>query len=295
VGLLAAVVAISFAAIFFREAAPTHPLAAAGIRLAMVALILSPLTLRALSAGRLRGYALRASLGAGLAYAVHFGAWVASLELTSVAASVTLTTASPLILALVGAVTRRDPPSLRAWAAIGIGVVGMSLVGGGDLSFGADALLGDGLAFLGAAAVAVFLLLGRSLGPVLDVWVFIGVAAAVGALALGLTAWAIDASFLPASWRALGFLALATLLPHLVGHVLLTWALRHATPTTVGMATLGEPVGATLLAWLWLGEPVAAITAIGCAVTLVGVALAVARPRRRGATVAGPAPEGGDE
>lgn len=277
--MLTAVVAISFAAIFFREASPTHPLAMAATRLALVAAVLSPFVARAVRAGRLRGYALRASLGAGLAYAVHFGAWVASLELTSVAASVTLTTASPLILAVVGTVTRRDPPSLRAWAAIAVGVVGLGLVGGGDLSFGSDALLGDGLAFLGAAAVAVFLLLGRSLGRDLDVWVFIGVAAAVGAVVLVLTAWALDAPLAPASGRAFGFLVLATVFPHLVGHVLLTWCLRHTTPTAVGMATLGEPVGAAFLAWVWLGEPVATVTAIGCAVTLVAVGLAVARPR----------------
>ncbi len=275
-----AVVAISFAAIFFREAAPTHPLASAGIRLALVALVLAPVTLRAARRGRLRGHALRVSVGAGFAYAVHFGAWVASLELTSVAASVTLVTASPLILAVVGVAMRRDAPTPRMWAAIALGIAGLLLVGGGDLSFGPEALLGDGLALLGAGTIAVFLLLGRSLGPALDVWTFIGVAAAVGAAALAAVAWFAGVAFAPASWEAFGFLALATVFPHLVGHSLLTWCLKHTTPTAVGVATLGEPVGATLLAWAWLGEPVATVTAIGCAVTLAGVALAVVRPRR---------------
>jgi len=57
----------------------------------------------------------------------------------------------------------------------------------------------------------------------------------------------------------------------------LTWALRHTLPTTVGLATLGEPVGATTLAWLWLGEAIAPWTAAGCGLTLLGVGLALSR------------------
>lgn len=41
------------------------------------------------------------------------------------------------------------------------------------------------------------------------------------------------------------------------------------------MATVGEPVGATALAWLWLGEPNSPGVGIGCAITLVAVLLAL--------------------
>jgi drug/metabolite transporter (DMT)-like permease len=41
------------------------------------------------------------------------------------------------------------------------------------------------------------------------------------------------------------------------------------------MAVVGEPVGATLLAWLWLGEAVPARVALGCAVTLAAVGTAI--------------------
>jgi hypothetical protein len=45
--LVVGVVALSFAAPFFRKAAPTHPLAASAIRLACAALLLAPFVLRA--------------------------------------------------------------------------------------------------------------------------------------------------------------------------------------------------------------------------------------------------------
>ena len=76
----------------------------------------------------------------------------------------------------------------------------------------------------------------------------------------------------PTSW---GYLALAALVPQLIGHNVMTWCLRHVTPTTVGVATLAEPVGATLLGVWLLGERVAPMVYVGCAVTLATVALAL--------------------
>ena len=87
--LAVGIAAIAFAAIFFRNAQPTHPLASAGIRLCIASVLLLPLSLRARLRGRLPNDHLRAGLLAGLCYAAHFGAWVTSLEMTSVAASVT--------------------------------------------------------------------------------------------------------------------------------------------------------------------------------------------------------------
>ena len=268
------VVAISFAVILFREAQPTHPLVAAGIRLAVAAVVLAPITYRGFRRGALPGRVLRTALAAGVLYAFHFGLWVWSLELTTVAASVTLVTATPLVLATVALVTGADRPSRRTWAALGLACVGVATIGGFDVGATPGALLGDGLAFGGALAMAGYLVLVRRLGD-LDVWPFAGVATAVGALLLLGCAFVLGIPIEPASPTAFTYLVLAALIPQLVGHGALTWALRHTTPTVVGIATVGEPVGATLLAWALLGEvPTAGIIA-GCAVTLAGVALAV--------------------
>ena len=116
--LVLAIVAISFAAIFFKAAHPTHPLIAAAVRLTIAASLMAPIAVwrlrrRSLALGFWRG----AVLG-GVCYAVHFGAWVWSLTLTSVAASVTLVTATPLVLGVLGACTGRDRPSGRLWLAV---------------------------------------------------------------------------------------------------------------------------------------------------------------------------------
>jgi drug/metabolite transporter (DMT)-like permease len=281
--LAAAVVAISFAAIFLKLAEPTHALTRSGLRLLMAAGLLLPSVARGWRQRRLQPVLGWAAL-AGLLYAVHFTAWIWSLDLTSVAASVTLVTATPLLLAVVGVVTGRDRPEGRLWVSLALGAAGVVIVGGADLSLSGRALAGDGLALLGTAAMAGYLLLARHLGPGLEVWSFMGVACAVGGTAVMGVAALSGVGLRPANGTALFYIFLSALLPQLVGHGLLTWSLRHTTPTVVALAILGEPVGSTLLAWAWLGEAAPAVVLVGCGVVLAALVLALSRPRSRPAT-----------
>lgn len=274
-GLGLAVVALSTAAPFFRQAEPTHPMAAAAMRLAVACLCLSPFLIRSIRRGDTDRRFFTNAAAAGVFYALHFGLWVGSLSLTTVAASVTLVTATPVLLAGWAVVRNTDRPTRRTWAALGLCAVGMVVIGGADLGVSVEHFVGDAMALGGAAAMAGYLLVARRLGENLDVFAFLAVATGVGAVALYAACFATGTDPTPASARAAVFLVLAAVVPQLIGHSILTWALKYTTPTNVGIATVGEPVGATFLAWVWLGEIVGWITAAGCALVLVGVILAI--------------------
>ncbi len=276
--LFFAVLSISFAAIFFRLASPTHPLTAAGIRLIMAGLLLSPILLHQLLRKRISKRLFLYGLLAGFCYAIHFGAWVSSLTLTSIAASVTLVTTTPLLLALIGWLSGRDRPSRPLWFAVALATIGVVLIGGSDLIVSFGSLTGDTLALLGAMAMAAYMLIGRRLGNAMQLWSFSAIATTTGGFLLLLTAWFFGIPLTPATDSAWLYLFLAALFPQLVGHTLLTWSLRHLPPSTVAMAVVGEPVGATILAWLWLGETVGLLTILGCGITLSAVLLALKRP-----------------
>ena len=275
IGLLVAVVSISFAAIFFRNAAPTHPILQAAIRLFIASFVLLPWTLGQLRRGALSRKCVRAAALGGVWYALHFGAWVTSLTLTSVAASVTLVTATPLVLGVVGWIRKEDIPTRNQWAALALGALGLVIIGQGDLALGGDALVGDLFAFVGALAMAGYLLTCRSVSDELEVWSFTGIATGVGAVLLSLAALVMDVPLEVPDWKPLAYLAAAALIPQLVGHVLLTWASRILTPVLVGTSTLGEPVGATVLAWFWFAETPSTQVMAGCLVTLMGLLLAL--------------------
>lgn len=268
-------VAISWAAIFFRLADGVDPLLASALRLGLAALLLSPAIVRARRGGRLGPRALRAAAIGGALYAIHFGTWVASLGMTTVAASVTLVTASPIFLALVGALRRRDAPGRAQLAAIAITTLGVVIIGGSDARLDADALAGDALALVGAVAMGGYLLVARELGDELEPIAFSGTCAAIGSAILGLATIGTGAIATVGSIAPLDLLwiALAALVPQVIGHSLLTRALRGASPTVVGLATCSEPVLSTLLAIPVLSETPPPIVVLGCAVTLGGVIL----------------------
>lgn len=269
--LVVATIAISFAAIFFVKAQPTHPLVSAGLRLTMAAAIMFPVSARYFKLMPKR--ALIRCVFAGLCYATHFGAWVWSLMLTSVAASTTLVTATPLLLGLVGWLTGRDKPTKTLWFALGLASGGIVLISHGGAAAGDAPMLGNGLALLGALGMVGYLLLARGLATY-SPWAILSIASAVGGGVLLLTAACMGVPVEAASTDAFFWIVMATLIPQLIGHTALTYSLKFASPTAVAMATVAEPAGAALLAWLILAETITIEVIIGCAITMIAVACA---------------------
>src|SRR2546423_7155155 len=68
------------------------------------------------------------ALAAGVMLALHFWAWNASVNLTTVSASVVLVNMQPALVALLSAVWLREPPTARPWFGIGVAVVGACIV-----------------------------------------------------------------------------------------------------------------------------------------------------------------------
>jgi drug/metabolite transporter (DMT)-like permease len=214
--------------------------------------------------------------GSGIALAVHFATWIASLSYTSVAASVLLVNTAPLFAAGLSRALLGERVRPAVLAALGVALLGAGLIAAGDWTGAAGSLGGILLALAGAVTLAVYHVIGRGLRDalplpayVLGVW---SVAAVVlGGLALG--SGAPLAGFSTRTWLA--FLALA-LLPTLAGHGLVNLALRGLPAPTVGLFLLGEPVAASALAWLVLGETPGALTLAGGAVVLAALVLVLA-------------------
>ncbi|WP_254537796.1 DMT family transporter [Halomarina litorea] len=229
--------------------------------------------------GAMRSLPRRDLLGAGVAgvaLAVHFGAWFESLNWTSVAASVTLVQAQPVFVA-VGAVFLLDERFTRKMAlGIAVALGGMVLMSAGDLvgtpAAGATRpLYGDALAVLGAFAAAVYVLAGRSLRRRISLLPYVTVvyaACTVVLFGLVLAGGYPLFDYPPEEWAL--FLGMA-LGPGIFGHTVVNWALAHVESSVVSVSLLGEPVVSTLLAVALLGEVPGALTVLGGGVVLAGI------------------------
>lgn len=281
--LAGGIVAVSAAAIFVRFAQrEADSLVIAAGRLALATVVLAPLAL-ARHRAALRALSRRElvlALASGVLLAVHFASWIASLALTSVLLSVVLVTTTPLWVALLAPLTLHERLTRGAALGLLLAVAGGALMAAGGAAAptgapaGPGAWRGPALALLGAVAMAGYLLVGRRLraGLALVPYVFLVYGAA--ALVLVAAAVATGRGFGGLSAPTWGWIALLALVPQLLGHTAFNWALRHLPATPVAVMLFGEPVGATALAWLVLGEVPAVPRVAGAAVVLAGVLLA---------------------
>jgi drug/metabolite transporter (DMT)-like permease len=273
--LLLAIVLLSTAAPLIRAAAPVPPLAIAALRVCLAAIALGAIGGRELgSLGRLGRTERWLVVAAGILLGVHFGVWITSLSFTSTAASVALVATNPMFAALFGwmvgdAVTRRE------LGGIAVAAAGCALLAGGDWQAGGDALVGDGLAVLGAATAAGYLVVGRRLRASLPVFPYL--AAVNGVAGVGLMIAAVTAGVMTfelggdiTTWSYVA-IAASALLASVGGHTMLNIAVRKVPTHLVALAILGEPVGASLISWAAFGEVPPWTAAVGGALVLVGI------------------------
>ncbi|GFN34052.1 DMT family transporter [Paenibacillus xylaniclasticus] len=209
----------------------------------------------------------------GVMLALHFLLWMASLSYTTVASSTVILTLEPVFVMIASFLLFGIKANRTMLLGMSIAMIGSIIIGSGDFSLSADALLGDVLSLLGAAAVAVHMMIGKQLRSEssLSAYVYNFSVFFIAASSLALYNLVRGNPFTGYSgqdWRA--FLLLA-IVPTLFGHYLFNWLLKYLNTTAVSMSVLGEPVIASVLAWILLNEELTVYQSAAGLLILFGV------------------------
>jgi drug/metabolite transporter (DMT)-like permease len=211
---------------------------------------------------------------AGVALAVHFGTWVPSLTMTSVASATALVGTQPIFAGLLATLAGRALPRV-AWLGMGVATLGAALVAGADVSVSVRALAGDLLALAGGAAAAVYVTIGAAARVRMSTATYTAACYSTCAVLL-LIACAVGTvpvtGFSGNAWLKI---VLVTVCAQLLGHTLINVVLHSTSPTVVSLALLLETPGAALVAYLWLHQRPPASALPGIAMLLAGLALVV--------------------
>ena len=271
--LVLAIVCVSTGAPFARWAAPAPPLAIAALRVGLASLLLFGAGGREVKELRALGRRDRwlVVLSGGF-LAIHFGSWIASLSFTSTAASVALVATNPMFAALFGTLLG-DRVTRRELVGIAIAASGCAVLAGGDWQAGGDALIGDGLALVGAASAAAYLVVGRRLRASVPLLPYLGTVNGLAAIALVIAAVASGAHLTALPSHSYLACAGAALVASFIGHSLLNAAVRLTPTHLVALAVLGEPIGSSMITWVAFGEQPPLHAAIGGAIVIVGIAI----------------------
>ena len=295
-----ALLAVSSAGVVLQSMSEVPPLLRASWRMQGTALILLPgfvYQFMRMDRGRISTRDWQVILASSAFLAIHFGAWVWSLDHTSLIHSLLFVSMHPLVLVLlmpvIGTAVRRGHVT-----GVLLGITG-ALLSMGDMEAGGEVtVLGDAAAFLGAVTVVGYLLAGRHLRSVRQMPIFVyafpvtlaaGIWLALAAVSLegvSLASTLPEASLLGWSdvvW--LPWIAYLSLGPGLCGHTGMNAVLRWITPITVSIIMLFEPVVGGIIGWLWTGDATLGLwTVLGGPLMLSGAIMVTIEEERSKST-----------
>ena len=280
IALFISIASVSFAAIFIKIcSAPS--LSIAFYRLLFTTLLILPFVLlHKKTRNELRNLSRSTILimaGIGLILAAHFALWITSIELTSIASSVILVTAHPLLVGPVSHFFLKERLSTVNAFGIGLSVSGVFVLVYGNYGFaqGLDTLEGNILAILGGVAAGLYIIGGRKLRKTVSVASYAVVVYAVGTVALFFTCLFFNAPVYNLRIEDYGIILLMAVVAGIFGHTLYNWSLGYIRASLASVVLLGEPIGSSLLAFAipQIHQVPSHYTLFGGSIILVGIYL----------------------
>jgi drug/metabolite transporter (DMT)-like permease len=269
--------------------ADAPPVVMAAWRVLMASVVLALLARRQmLLLASLTGKELGLLLLAGSTLALHFIAWIVAVQSTSVANAAVLFSVNPVLTATAAFVLFGERIGWRLALAIALGFAGVVLMGAADFNWRPELWAGDLAALLCSAFYTVYLLSGKVLRRRLPTAAYTSAVYGVAAVVCLLIALVMGLELFAYSGRDwLGFVLLA-LVPTLIGHTSINYAVAYLKAAWVSTASISEALMAGLGAYLFWGELVSGSTLAGYALIAGGIGFLVqssakAQPGRKAA------------
>lgn len=206
----------------------------------------------------------------GLFLALHFVLWFGSLKLTTVASSTIILALQPIVSLIGGFWLYKERTTVPALMTMGIAIVGAVMIGWGDFGLSQKAILGDLLSFFSVIAVVGYLLIGQTTVKKVVHWIYSFCVFSFASIVLVIYNIGTETAFTGYPAKEWGIFLLLAIVPT-ISHVINNWLLNFVNATTISMSILGEPVGATILAFLLLDERLVGAQIAGGLLVLLGV------------------------
>lgn len=265
------IIAVSFSAIFIKWS--DAPSSVIGMyRLLFTVMLMLPFILKHIEEIKFLSFKQWSMLiFSGIFLGIHFLLWIASLKYTTVASSTLLMTLQPVFAMIGGYLIYREKTNAIALISVLVAMLGTGLIGWGDFDVSSDAVFGDILAVLGTVAVAMHLLIGQKLRSNISSYVYSISVFSIAVIVFLIYNLLFHIEMIGYAGREWGIFMLLAIVPTVFGHILFNYLLKFVNATTISMGILGEPVGASILAYFLLGEMLSLYQLIGGFLAIVGV------------------------
>ncbi len=253
--VLIAVVFASFSSIF-NKLSDMPPMILVAYRLGFAVLILLPTTMKSCvpEIKKVDRRNLTLCIISGIFLALHFTAWTASVNYTSVASAVVLVNIHPIFIVIASYFLFKQRVSKKVALGILVAFIGCVVVSVGDTTLGSNVIYGDALALGGAFFISGYFLIGQFVRQRLSAIAYTFLVYTSSFITLVILAIVTKTPLYPYPGRELLIALALAVLCTIMGHSIFNWSLQYVSATFVATASLGAPVGATIWAMLLFQE-----------------------------------------
>jgi DME family drug/metabolite transporter len=230
---------------------------------------------------RLRWDTLRTCAPGGALFAIDVACIFLAFQLTSVANATIIGALAPVCIAIGAArwfgerVGRRDIPF------IAVSFLGVAVVAIGSAGSSASGAWGDVFAGISVVSWTAYWLFSKRVRSGVGAMEYMASVMLVSAILMTVFALVSGQGLAPPQPTDWAWIWLVTLVPGMLGHLMVAWSHRHVEAWLGSLITQSQPIVGSLAAWVLLGEQLTTAVIVGGLMVLGSTAVVLVRQRSR--------------
>jgi len=218
---------------------------------------------------------LKITLIAGIFLGIHFALFFGAIKLTTIANATFLGTLAPVITFFIEKFILKRSHASTLILGLGLAIFGAVIIVGNKFDFSSSYTIGNLLAVACSVFLGLAFIISENVRKEVGTISYSRTLFTTAAVALFIIAIISGINITGFSILEYGGLLMLGIIPTLLGHGSMYYAIRYVSPTIVASTPMGEPVLASIMAWFLFQEAIGLYTFIGGSITLIGLMLLV--------------------
>ena len=207
---------------------------------------------------------------AGVFLGLHFTCFFLGVRYTSIANATLLATLGPVFTSIISFFQGKKT-SRNVYFGLGIALFGIIIIQYGDLSLSPKNLFGNALSLLSSFFIAVTFTTAAEIRKDTGNVSYGRTLFLIAAITIGLIAVISGVSLINFQRDHIPWLLFLGLVPSILGHNMLNYALKYFSPTAIASVPLGEPIIASFFGFLIFSESIPSGAMISAPIILGGI------------------------
>tara|TARA_Y100001968_G_C19337600_1_gene707725 strand:- start:133 stop:951 length:819 start_codon:yes stop_codon:yes gene_type:complete len=214
---------------------------------------------------------LKLTIIAGIFLGIHFALFFQSIKLTTIANATFLGTLTPLFTFLIEKIFLKKNHSKTLILGLILVILGIIIILGNKFDFSSKYTIGNLYALFCSLFLGISFIISKQVRSSVTTISYTKSLFTSAAITLFIIALITNTNLIQFSFYSYIGLLMLGIIPTILGHGSMYYALRYASPTIVSATPMGEPIIASILAWYLFNEIIEIPILIGGLIILFGL------------------------